>query len=211
MKVEQTFEELLKAAPKAPSVEMVSLTGTLARANDATKFVLLVAHGNPITLDIAAVKSHAVLGYANGQPVVRVDIARESLPEGTARPMQPFSLTSGHQVAPEHLAALQANTSGTLGDVGTPASYDAALQANASGTLGDVGTPASYDVAALQANGSGTLGDVGTPASYDVALQANASGTLGDVGTPASYDLALQARASGTLGDVGTVASYDIF
>lgn len=222
MSTEPTFDELLQAAPKRDVKAVISLIGKLFQSEEAGGFVIVTADGASIALKSADVQSHAVLGYADGQALVRIDVNSGALPaQGDGA--QPFSLATGGGVplqshhsgtlgdvnTPPSYEVVQAHGSGTLGDVGTVASADVALQAHASGTLGDVGCVPSYDIA-LQAHASGTLGDVGTVYTYDVALQAHASGTLGDVGCVPSYDIALQAHASGTLGDVGTVYTYDV-
>ena len=220
MSTEPTFDELLQAAPKRETTGKVSLVGKLFQGDEAGGFVIVTGDGAAISLKSADLQGHALLGYADGQAVVRIDIDSSALPEPAAA-AQPFSLASGggqpfqsHHSGtlgdvgtPPSYEVVQAHASGTLGDVGCVPSYDAALLAHASGTLGDVGTPPSYEV--VQGHASGTLGDVGTPPSYEVVVQGHASGTLGDVGTPPSYEV-VQGHASGTLGDVGTVYTYDV-
>jgi hypothetical protein len=205
----ESFAELLKAAPKATTDAGIALVGTLSQTDDASKFTLTLSSGQTVTLDVAAVKRHAVIGNADGRPVVRIEVDGANLPKTSTNSALPFSLATAHQVAPDVLAALHSQASGTLGDVGTVVSADVAIHAYGSGTLGDVGTVPSYD-ATLQSHASGTLSDVGTIPSYDAMLQSHASGTLSDVGTIPSYDAMLHSNASGTLGDVGTVVSADV-
>jgi hypothetical protein len=76
----QKFEDLLKEAPKAPSADTVSLVGALAQAHEAGKFVLTMAGGQTVTLDVSAVKDHEVMASSVGHVIVRVDIDRAHLP-----------------------------------------------------------------------------------------------------------------------------------
>lgn len=76
----RSFEELLREAPEAPGDDTVSLVGTLARSRDEGKFVLTVAGGQAVTLDVSAVKDHEVIGSSVGQMIVRVDVDRSCLP-----------------------------------------------------------------------------------------------------------------------------------
>jgi len=207
-----SFLDLLKTAPKS-SAANVALVGALSQGDDDTKFVLTLPSGQSVTLAVAAVKRHTLIGNLDGRPLVRIEVDPAQLPQDAPQTALPFSLATGHHVPADVLAQMQgqglsSHGSGTLGDVGTIPSYDSMLQAHGSGTLGDVGTIPSYD-SMLQAHGSGTLGDVGTIPSYDSMLQSHGSGTLGDVGTIPSYDSMLQSHGSGTLGDVGTIPSYD--
>jgi hypothetical protein len=79
----KSFEDLVNEAPLAPAAGTVSLIGTLARSSEAGKFVLTILGGSAVTLDTAAVKSHAVLGTSAGHTIVRVDVNAGMIPEGT--------------------------------------------------------------------------------------------------------------------------------
>ena len=78
----KSFADLLKEAPAAPAAGTVSLTGTLSQSSEAGKFVLTLEDGNSMTLETAAVKSHAVLGTSVGSTIVRVEIDGAKLPPG---------------------------------------------------------------------------------------------------------------------------------
>lgn len=99
----QKFEDLLKDAPKEPAT--VSLAGTLMQAHERGKFILTMAGGQTVTLEVSAVKSHEVLASSVGQTIVRVDIDRAHMPAsaGDGTPVaadtarggleQPFTIT----------------------------------------------------------------------------------------------------------------------
>jgi hypothetical protein len=82
MAEEKTFEELLDEAPLAASEDTVTLIGALERSHTEGKFVLVLGGGLNLTLDVAAVKKHQVLGSTVGQRLVRVEVDREGLPSG---------------------------------------------------------------------------------------------------------------------------------
>jgi len=76
-KPEQSFEELLKSAPKHEDPP-VSLTGWLSQSSDAKKFTLDFADGSSITLPISAVISHKLIAGSAGRSVVAVEIDRSA-------------------------------------------------------------------------------------------------------------------------------------
>jgi hypothetical protein len=88
---EKSFKDLLGEAPLAAKSDTVCVVGTLARSPEPGKFVLTPSGGEPMTLEIDAVKGHTVLAGAVGQTLVRVDLdaARvpESLREDLTRPI----------------------------------------------------------------------------------------------------------------------------
>jgi hypothetical protein len=92
--VEKSFKELLEAAPPAKE-DLYSLTGTLARAADPEKFVLTLADGRAVTLDIDAVKSHKVIAAAAGHTIVSIEVDPKQLPAETL---------SGAGGAPDYLS-----------------------------------------------------------------------------------------------------------
>jgi len=76
----KAFEDLVKEAPEAERAGTVSLVGTLARSSEPGKFVLVLQDGGALTLEIAAVKGHAVLGSSLGRTIVRVDVESSKAP-----------------------------------------------------------------------------------------------------------------------------------
>ena len=75
---DQSFSDLLKDAPTA--ADTVTVTGVLSRAKEPGKFVLNVANGQAMTLDVAAVKSHTVIARSIGQTIVQVELDQANLP-----------------------------------------------------------------------------------------------------------------------------------
>lgn len=73
-KDQNSFRDLVDKAPPAPSEGPVSLVGTLAKSMEEGKFVLILPDGGSITLNIADVKSHTVLGNSLGLNVVQVEV-----------------------------------------------------------------------------------------------------------------------------------------
>jgi len=103
----KSFEELVREVPPAPAAGTVSLVGTLAQSSEAGKFVLALQDGNVLTLEIADVKGHEVLGTSVGHTIVRVDVEAEKLPAsppGTAQQagpqVAPFALATPYQAPP---------------------------------------------------------------------------------------------------------------
>jgi hypothetical protein len=96
------FSELVKEAPLATEEDTVSLVGLLGRSAESGKFVLQLAPGNNITLDIDAVKGYRVLGASVGQTVVQVNVDRGKVPTA------PFTVATAHQAPQNTLAALGA-------------------------------------------------------------------------------------------------------
>jgi hypothetical protein len=80
-KQESDFAELLKAAPLAADPDTVSLVGTLARSPDPARFVLTLADGQSVTLEVEAVKSAKALAGAVGQSIVQLEIDAKRLPD----------------------------------------------------------------------------------------------------------------------------------
>jgi hypothetical protein len=74
----KSFNELLQEAPAA--AQTVSLMGTLSRSSEPDKFVITLASGQSLTLDVDAVKDHTVMGGAVGQLVVKVDLDPSRVP-----------------------------------------------------------------------------------------------------------------------------------
>ncbi len=85
----KSFKDLLSEAPLAASEDTVSLVGALARSSDPAKFVLALGQGNNVTLDVAAVKSHQVLGGGVGQLLVQIEVDRSQLPEEAKQAVDP--------------------------------------------------------------------------------------------------------------------------
>jgi hypothetical protein len=105
----KSFEELVREVPPAPAAGTVSLVGTLAQSSEAGKFVLALQDGNVLTLEIADVKGHEVLGTSVGHTIVRVDVEAEKIPAsppapGTAQQsspqVAPFALATPYQAPP---------------------------------------------------------------------------------------------------------------
>jgi hypothetical protein len=69
-----SFQDLVAKAPPAPSDAPVSLVGTLAKSKDDGKFVLILADGGSVTMNISDVKSHTVLGNSLGLNLVQVEV-----------------------------------------------------------------------------------------------------------------------------------------
>ena len=84
MSTEPTFDELLQAAPKSETTGKVSLVGKLFQGDEAGGFVIVTGDGAAISLKSADLQGHALLGYADGQAVVRIDIDSSALPEPAA-------------------------------------------------------------------------------------------------------------------------------
>jgi len=78
----RSFRELLGEAPVAS--DTVSLVGILSRSHEAGKFVITLADGRNLTLDIDAVKEHTVLAGSIGQTLVRIEIDAKRAPAETA-------------------------------------------------------------------------------------------------------------------------------
>ena len=76
---QKSFDDLVKEAPELPAAGTVSLVGTLARSNEAGKFVLTLQNGSTLTLETSAVKGHTVLGTSVGETIVRVDVDAKKL------------------------------------------------------------------------------------------------------------------------------------
>lgn len=91
----KSFSELLKDAPLAAQEDTVSLVGALERSNQPGKFVLAVAPGSSVTLDVDAVKGYQVLGGAVGQLLVQVDIDRARVPDSLPGGVTPALPTTG--------------------------------------------------------------------------------------------------------------------
>ncbi len=119
----KTFSELLSEAPLATAENAISLAGALARSHHPGKFVLLLAGGATVTLDIDAVKDYRVIGGAVGQLLVEVVLDSNKVPrelkelqagqglEGgyyAGQPVAPFALATPHQVSASVLAAAEA-------------------------------------------------------------------------------------------------------
>jgi hypothetical protein len=90
----KSFKDLLGEAPLASSENTVTLVGALARSSEPDKFVLAIGQGNSVTLDVAAVKSHKVLGGGVGQLLVELEIDSSQVPE-EAKKLQPQMPTTG--------------------------------------------------------------------------------------------------------------------
>lgn len=78
---DKSFGELVREAPEASGTGTVSLVGVLGRSHDPRKFVLTLADGRVVTLDVDAVRDHQVLSGATGQIVVRVGLDASHLPQ----------------------------------------------------------------------------------------------------------------------------------
>jgi hypothetical protein len=108
---DKSFEELVKEAPPAPAAGTVSLVGTLAQSSEAGKFVLSLQDGTALTLEIADVQGHEVLGTSVGQTIVRVDVEAEKLPPVSSIPgaggAVPFASATASQAPLNAVAALQ--------------------------------------------------------------------------------------------------------
>jgi len=76
---DRTFSELLQDSPKAQAPDVVSIVGLLEKSENPEKFVLIVGDGSAHTLDVSAVRKHAVLGHCIGHVLVQLDIARKDL------------------------------------------------------------------------------------------------------------------------------------
>jgi hypothetical protein len=74
----KSFNDLLNEAPL--SQEIVTLTGVLARSREEDKFVLTLADGHSLTLDINAVKGYTHLGSSIGMPLVAVELDPKQVP-----------------------------------------------------------------------------------------------------------------------------------
>jgi hypothetical protein len=84
----KSFSDLLSEAPLAANEDTISLVGALARSNQPGKFVLATGSGNSLTLDVAAVKGHQVIGGGVGQLLVQVDVDRAQVPESAQQAIQ---------------------------------------------------------------------------------------------------------------------------
>lgn len=80
MTTERKFDELLSEAPLAAKEDTITLVGALQRSHEPGKFVLAMGGGRNVTLDVAAVKEHQVLGGAVGQRLVRLEVDRKKVP-----------------------------------------------------------------------------------------------------------------------------------
>ena len=84
---DRSFAELVAEAPPAPAEGAVSLVGTLAKSSEHGKFVLILQDGQTITLEVSAVKGHAVLGASLGRTIVRVDVEAGKVPALSPQPL----------------------------------------------------------------------------------------------------------------------------
>jgi hypothetical protein len=135
---EKSFADLVKEGPAQPAMGTISLIGTLAQSSEAGKFVLILQDGRSVTLEIAAVKGHAVLGASVGQAIVRVDIDAGKIPtisapwdNSTPLPwlriaggVAPFIAAMPHQADPATIATLTQGMPGTAGQFLTFPSLD---------------------------------------------------------------------------------------
>jgi hypothetical protein len=80
-KQEGDFAELLQAAPLVADPDTVSLVGILARSSNPAHFVLTLADGHSVTLEVDAVKSAKALAGAIGQSIVQLEIDAKRLPD----------------------------------------------------------------------------------------------------------------------------------
>jgi hypothetical protein len=78
----KSFRELLGDAPAAS--DTISLVGTLSRSHEAGKFVITLADGRSMALNIDAVKEHTVLAGSVGQILVRIEVDSKSVPAEAA-------------------------------------------------------------------------------------------------------------------------------
>jgi hypothetical protein len=123
----KAFSELLSDAPLATTENAISVVGALARSHHPGKFVLLLAGGMSVTLDIDAVKDYRVIAGAVAQLLVEVVLDSNKVPrelkESQAgqggewgygpgyyggQPVAPFALATPHQVPANVLAAADA-------------------------------------------------------------------------------------------------------
>ena len=81
---QRSFRELVSEAPISARADTLRLVGALSRSHEAGKFVLTLADGRSVTLNIDAVKEHRVLGDAAGQQLVEVDLDAERVPRDIA-------------------------------------------------------------------------------------------------------------------------------
>jgi hypothetical protein len=145
---EKSFADLVKEAPATPATGTISLIGTLAQSSEAGKFVLTLQDGRSVTLEIAVVKGHAVLGASVGQTIVRVDVDAGKIPtispDNNSQPLpwvrfadasvgwMPFSLLAPHQASAQAIAAIEAAT--PVGSIRTGLYFDFPKPPQADGT-----------------------------------------------------------------------------
>ena len=101
---EKKFDELLSEAPLAINEGTTSLVGALQRSREPGKFVLVLSSGRNVTLNASDVKEHEVLGSMIGQPLVRVMVDSDKVPEGVTRELfskNPVSDTFNKAPAPD--------------------------------------------------------------------------------------------------------------
>jgi hypothetical protein len=75
------FQRLLSEAPMASNADTVTVVGILARTGDAERFVLTLAGGRSVTLDVDAVKSAKKIAGAIGQAMVQLELDAKKAPE----------------------------------------------------------------------------------------------------------------------------------
>jgi hypothetical protein len=102
------FQKLLSEAPVASSADTVTVVGTLSRTPDAARFMLTLADGRSVTLDVSAVKSAKKIAGSIGQPMVQLELDSKHVPEGVRefRPEQYFKIPA----AESHPAISEVNT-----------------------------------------------------------------------------------------------------
>ena len=78
---ENDFANLLRDAPLAADADTLSVAGILARSPDPARFVLTLADGQSVTLEVEAVKSAKVLAGTIGQSIVQLEIDAKRVPD----------------------------------------------------------------------------------------------------------------------------------
>jgi hypothetical protein len=136
------FQKLLSEAPLASSADTVTVVGTLSRTPDAAHFMLTLADGRSVTLDVNAVKSAKKIAGAIGQSMVQLELDAKHVPEGV-REMRP-DMNFKAPAAETHPAIAELNT--FIADQGHTGVFDpvhtGALDPAGTGAFDPVGTGA---------------------------------------------------------------------
>ena len=133
-----SFRELLGDAPLLSKVTTV--VGSLVRSSDPEKYVLMLADGRSLTLDIGSVQNYSVLARSAGQIVVSVDVETASVPaEMNNAASVPFSLLAPFQSPMAE--ALARNPTPSFAQIATRPLLDRVKQPEA-----DLSTPPHHDI-----------------------------------------------------------------
>ncbi len=133
-----SFRELLGDAPLLAKV--TTMVGSLVRSSDPEKFVLMLADGRSLPLNIDSVQNYSVLARSAGQIIVSVDVDTASVPaEMNTASSVPFSLLAPFQSPMAE--ALARNPASSYAQIATRPLLDRPKNPEA-----DLSTPPHHDV-----------------------------------------------------------------